>query len=81
MTIPVPDIVLFASRSVPGRIRLQAGDGLAALGRNGEEQPPVTRDLQQGITGLNLVGFNHLVDPDFDLVRRNFGGNWPPAGD
>ena len=81
LTIPVPDIVLFASRSVPGRIRLQAGDGLAALGRGPEEQPPVTRDLQQGIAGLNLVGFNHLVDPDFDLVRRNFVVNWPPAGD
>ena len=81
LTIPVPDIVLFASRSVPGRIRLQAGEGLAALGRNGQEQPPVTRELQQGIAGLNLVGFNHLVEPDFDLVRRNFVGNWPPAED
>ena len=81
LTIPVPDIVIFASRSVPGRIRLGIGDGLAALGRGPEEQPPVTRDLQQGIAGLNLAGFNHLVDPDFDLVRRNFVGNWPPAVD
>ncbi len=81
LTVPVPDIVLFASRSVPGRVRLAAGDGLAALGRGPVEQPQVILDLQQGIAGLNLAGFNHLVDPDFDLVRRNFVGNWPPASD
>ncbi|MEN8007166.1 MAG: hypothetical protein ABFS42_09125 [Candidatus Krumholzibacteriota bacterium] len=81
LSIPVPDIVLFASRDVPGRVRLGAGDGLAALGRGGDELPPAAGDLQQGIAGLNLVGFNLLVDPDFDLVRRNFVRNWPPAGD
>jgi hypothetical protein len=81
LTIPVPDIVLFAAREIPGRKRLEVGDGLAALGRGGEEQSPLARDLQRGIAGLNLVGFNLLVDPDFDLVRRNFVGNWPPARD
>ena len=81
LTIPVPDIVLFAAREIPGRKRLEVGDGLAALGRGGEEQSPLARDLQRGIARLNLVGFNLLVDPDFDLVRRNFVGNWPPAGD
>ena len=28
-----------------------------------------------------VAGFNLLVDPDFELVRRNFARNWPPTGD
>jgi hypothetical protein len=81
MTMPVPDIVLFAARSVGGQVRLEVGNGLASLGRQDHEQHPLARDLQRGIAGLNLVGFNLLVDPDFDLVRRNFARDWPPAGD
>lgn len=81
LTIPVPDIVLFASREVSGGQRLKVADGLTALGRNEQEPSPLVHDLQLGIAGLNLVGFNHLVDPDFELVRRIFLGNWPPARD
>ncbi|MCK9996005.1 MAG: hypothetical protein KAH56_06975 [Candidatus Krumholzibacteria bacterium] len=81
VTVPVPDIVIFASRSVAGKTRLAVGDGLVALGRGPEEQPPAAREVRRAIGGLNLAGFNLLVDPDFEFVRRNFAGNWPPTGD
>ncbi len=81
VTVPVPDIVIFASRSVSGKTLLAVGDGLVALGRGPEEQPPAAREVRQAIGGLNLAGFNLLVDPDFEFVRRNFAGNWPPTGD
>lgn len=81
MTIPVPDVVVFASRSVSGKTRLAVGDGLAGLGRGPEDDSPVAGAARVAVSGLNLVGFNLLVEPDFDLVRRNFAGNWPPARD
>lgn len=81
VTVPVPDIVIFASRSVTGKTRLAVGDGLAALGRGPEDQPPVVREVRRALGRLNLAGFNLLVDPDFEFVRRNFVRNWPPTGD
>ncbi len=81
VTVPVPDIVFFASRSVSGKTLLAVGDGLVALGRGPEEQLPAARGVRQAMGGLNLAGFNLLVDPDFEFVRRNFAGNWPPTGD
>ena len=81
MTIPVPDVVVFASRSVNGKTRLAVGDGLASLGRRAEDDSPAAGKARKAVGGLNLVGFNLLFDPDFDLVRRNFAGDWPPARD
>jgi len=81
MTVPVPDMVVFAARSVPGKIRLQVGEELAGLGRGQEDLHPGSAVLRQACAGLNLAGFNLLVEPDFELVRRNFAGHWPPAGD
>ena len=40
MTIPVPDVVVLASRSVDGKTRLAVGDGLAGLGRGREGEGP-----------------------------------------
>jgi len=81
MTVPVPDIVVFASRSVTGKTRLAVGEGLAAFGRGPRDLPPSAREMRRAMGGLNLAGFNLLVDPDFEFVRRNFAGNWPPTGD
>ena len=81
MTVPVPDIVIFVSRSVTGKTRLAVGEGLVALGRSPGDQPPAVREVRRAISRLNLAGFNPLVDPDFEFVRRNFAGYWPPTGD
>jgi hypothetical protein len=81
MTVPVPDIVLFAARSVTAQTRLALGDGLSNLGRDSEEATPAAGVLRQALTFLNLAGFNLLVDPDFELVRRNFAEDWPADTD
>jgi len=81
MTVPVPDIVLFAGTSVPANIRLAVGDRLSALGRDTSEMFPAAEDLKRGIANLNLAGFNLLLEPDFELVRRNFSQDWPQATD
>jgi len=81
MTVPVPDIVVFASRSVAGKTRLAVGDALASLGRSSDDPSPAVREVRRAVGGLNLAGFNLLFDPDFELVRRNFARNWPPTGD
>lgn len=81
LTVPVPDIVVFCSRSVSGQTRLAVGDALTALGRSSDDQSPAAGEVRRAVGGLNLVGFNLLVDPDFELVRRNFTRNWPVTGD
>jgi hypothetical protein len=81
MTVPVPDIVLFASRSVKANARLAVGDGLANLGRSTGEANPAAGSLRQAIGELNLAGFNLLLEPDFDSVRRNFAVDWPTDTD
>jgi hypothetical protein len=81
VTVPVPDLVIFASRSLSGNARLAVGEGLSSLGRNLENASPSVQEIGRAVGGLNLVGFNLLVDPDFELVRRNFAEDWPPAGD
>jgi hypothetical protein len=80
LTVPVPDVVLLAGPPAAGA-RLEVGDRLAALGRRTDGQSPAAIRLQAALGRLGLVGFNLLVEPDFDLVRRNFAGNWLPATD
>jgi hypothetical protein len=81
MTVPVPDIAFFAARSVAAQTRLALGDGLSNLGRGSGETTPAAGALRQAVAGLNLAGFNLLVEPDFELVRRNFAGDWPTDTD
>ena len=79
---PAPDAVLLVSRHVPRHQRLRCGEGLSGLGRHSsDEEAPVARDLRAGLAGLHLAGFNVLVEPDFELVRRNFAGDWPSGAD
>lgn len=81
MTVPVPDIVFFAARTVAAKARLALRDGMSNLGRGSGEAAPAAEALRQAVAGLNLAGFNLLVEPDFELVRRNFAGDWPTDTD
>ncbi len=74
---PAPDLMLFAARKVSQQRRLVLSDRLSALGRNQEGQDARESDLVAGLSRLQLVGFNLLVEPDFELVHRNFPGHWP----
>jgi hypothetical protein len=81
MTIPVPDVVVLAARSVNGQTRLAVSEGLAGLGRDSQGESPLAGAAHRGLGRLNLAGFNLLVEPDWELVRRNFAAGWPPAPD
>lgn len=79
---PAPDAVLLVSRQVSRHQRLRCGEGLSGLGRHSSDaEAPLARDLRAGLAGLHLAGFNVLMEPDFELVRRNFGGDWLSGAD
>ncbi len=79
---PVPDAVLLVSRQVPQHVRLRCGEGLSGLGRqSADEEAPGDRELRRGLAHLHLAGFNVLVEPDFELVRKNYIRDWLPGVD
>ncbi len=80
LTVPVPDLVLFASREVPAQKLLEVGGALTRLGRTDAESGPAAAALERGLRRVHLSGFNLLVEPDLDMVRSGFPANWPPAG-
>lgn len=76
---PAPDALLLCSRRMSASLRLALGEKLARLGRQENDPDPSAIRLATGLGNLNLAGFNLLLDPDFDLVRRNFPGHWPAS--
>ena len=78
---PVPDMVLMVSRQVPSHVRLKIGDELAAVGRHPDDGSLHDHDLGRGLAQLHLVGFNLLLEPDLELVRKNFARDWLPGAD
>jgi len=78
---PVPDVVLLASRRVPQRVRLRCGEGLSSLGRLPDSGNPRRRELDRALRDLDLAGFNLLLEPDFESVRKNYPRDWLPGGD
>ncbi len=80
-TIPVPDVVVLASRKIPLVERLKWAESLALMGRSGQEKDSRPERTLRHLDELGLVGFNLLLEPEIELVRRNFQGNWPPEVD
>jgi hypothetical protein len=69
-TPPVPDAVLMAPRRLaPGR-RLAIGETLTRVGREDGGADTALTALARGLEELHLAGFNLLVEPDFERVRR-----------
>ena len=79
MTGPVPDMVLFISREIPTGIVLDLGGDLTRLGRTRHRESAEVEALVKGLADVHLAGFNLLVEPDLDLVRGSYPGDWPPA--
>jgi hypothetical protein len=71
---PVPDIVLCASRTLPGAVRLDLQEALAMLGRSDADLTPDDRLVQVQLGQLGLDGFNLLLGPDVDRLRRQYDG-------
>ncbi len=74
---PVPDLVIMVNRRVPMPSRLAVQQALSVLGR--QEQPAFAGAaiLAVQLGRLGLDGFNALLGPDFDRLRRRFGPCWP----
>ncbi len=51
-------------------------DSLALVGRSDQPASQGAAALAVGLQSLQLIGFNLLLDPDFELVRRNFPTGW-----
>jgi len=81
LVAPVPDAVLLVSREVPRHIRLRCGEGLIALGRQPGDEAPLEQKLRLALAEMHLTGFNLLLEPDFELVRKIFPGDWLPGAD
>ncbi|MFH2053863.1 MAG: hypothetical protein ABIK96_15515 [bacterium] len=79
LTPPVPDVVLLVARRLPAGVRLEAGERLAGLGRGDGAGETDLADARSGLAFLGFAGFNLLIEPDWDLVRRNFPQDWPAA--
>ncbi len=77
VTVPVPDLVVLAARDLPAAERLARGDRLAGIGRELADRTPAERELAAALPVMGLAGFNLLIEPDFELVRRNFAADWP----
>jgi hypothetical protein len=78
---PLPDLVLMASRRLPQAARLDLQEALTVLGRRSETGAAREERLCARLAVMGLEGFNLLLGPDFDHVRRRYGGCWPPAGE
>ncbi len=67
---PVPDVVVFASRRLAGTVRLDLQEALTLLGRDDVDLAPADRlaQVQLGLFGLD--GFNLLLGPDIERLRR-----------
>lgn len=77
VTVPVPDLVLLAARTVSAADRMALAERLAGIGRELAELTPAERELAAALPAMGLAGFNLLVEPDFELVRGNFVADWP----
>ncbi len=77
LSVPVPDLVLLVARSLSTTDRMQLGESLLALGRRDEDLSEHGRAALAGLEQLGLAGFNILLEPDFELVRRRFDRCWP----
>jgi len=77
---PLPDVVVFVSRDWPARDRVRASELLLGLGRRreGDVGGPELETLR-ALARIDVDGFNLLLEPDFELVRRQFGPCWPLA--
>mgnify|MGYP001558175513 CR=1 FL=1 len=74
---PVPDIVLLASRRLPGQLRLTLGEALVTLGRRSGPTPAAALVAQAALAGLGLDGFGLVLEPDFEALRSRYGSCWP----
>jgi hypothetical protein len=78
---PVPDVVLLVARRLPAAARLDLQEALTMLGRDPADANLESRLVRAQLGLLGLDGFNLLLGPDVERLRRQHGRCWPGAGD
>ena len=78
---PVPDLVVLVARQLPGAVRLDLQEALAMLGRDLADEVCENRLVRAQLGHFGLDGFNLLLGPDFEHLRRLHGRCWPGAFD
>ncbi|MBD3222707.1 hypothetical protein GF314_15850 [bacterium] len=74
---PVPDVVVLASRRLPTGVRLELQQALTVVGRQLDRRRDGDPALVAGLGLLGLDGFNLLLTPEFDRLRRQYEPCWP----
>lgn len=73
VSAPLPDVVVMVSRRWPAADRVRAGERLVSVGRRQEAGTSAPEVSALSVLGrLGLAGFNPLLEPDFELTRRQF---------
>ncbi len=76
---PLPDVVVLAARRLPGTVRLELQEALTLLGRDEADVAPAGRLARVQLGAFGLDGFNLMLGPDFERVRRQHRRCWPRA--
>ncbi|HOX26633.1 MAG TPA: hypothetical protein PLL30_05585 [Candidatus Krumholzibacteria bacterium] len=74
---PVPDLMVLGSRRLPAAARLDLQQALTVLGRDASDQSAATRLVRLQLGQLGLDGFNLVLGPDFERLRRHYSHCWP----
>lgn len=81
LSAPVPDVVVMVRADLPAGVRMRMVEAMTGLGRSQGQDDALTRDLVRGLQQIGLSGFNLMLEPDFDKLRRSHAGNWPWSPD
>ncbi len=76
---PVPDVVVMVSRQLPAAARVDLQEALVMLGRR-DDGGGEAAAVSAGLGLLGLAGFNAVLGPDWDGLRRRYGPCWPRSG-
>jgi hypothetical protein len=78
LSVPLPDVAVMAARRWPAADRVRLGEALLMLSRHPESDvSPEELAVRQGLAALDLAGFNPLLEPDFEQVRRQYAACRP----
>lgn len=78
LSVPLPDVAVMAARRWPAADRVRLGEALLMLSRHPDSDvSPEELAVRQGLAALDLAGFNPLLEPDFEQVRRQYAACGP----
>lgn len=77
---PVPDVMVLASRRLSRGVRLDLQEALSVLGRRAAGVSLPQARLEAHLGALGFEGFNLLLGPDIEGLRRRYGNCWPHPG-